>query len=488
MPYEVISRPGEKPKTKYEVVSKPKEVARQPGQSMFDTYMRMQNEGYREMAEGAKRVVAPGAGGWERTKGAGQAALGGLQYAASPFSAAMRRIVGNPTEVVAGAMGASPETQVKVGDWAGIAGEVMGPAGAVKAVQSAPAIARAIPEIMPTVNRAATAAGNVARSTINTADDVAKSIAQGAQARKAANIVTAAPTRTQLQDSATKLFDKAFDSGVMATADDVGRKIDNIPTLLKSKEGGRIFSENVPIDSDIYTHTKKFIDKLEGVRGKDLSLRDLDILRQNANEHVRKAFVANAGKADADAKGMMTLRREIDSLVDGLKATDEEAITALKEAKELWRRQAKMDAVETPLEIAKALNDPGYIKQAMRQIRTNPLEYKNFSKTEQKMIDSLAKKGFVEEAETGLPPLGLLRRGTYFLRGQLKKGVEYRGAEKLIETIARGEADQAAKAAAKATAPKFSERVAKTLGRTSNPERDAFYYAERARKANEKRK
>lgn len=491
MAYEVVSRPGEKPKAKYEVVSKPKGAqGPQPGASLLDHYMRLMGEGVDTMREGAGRLTAPGASGWERTKGAGQTALGALQYVGSPFSAAMRRIVGNPAEVVAGGMGASPETQTQVGDYAGMAGEILGPAGAVKAVQNAPRIAQGMSQALPLINRGATAAGRVMRGGVNAADDVAGSLAEGARSRAAARTAEreAIPSKEVLKTAGGGEFEAAKALGGGVRPEVFQTRINSIRPSMSGR--------GVDLEAEeTYPNARQMISYLERRQEGISSFENLMTLQKEARNYVKRAKKAGETTGDdSDYRAAQITMKDLDDFVAGLTPEDmvggsnpEAANEALRKAKELWARQAKLDVVDDILEQARRVDDVSIIQKEFRKLALNDYEYGRFTPAEQKMIEKLARKGVMGDIEEALPPISAMRRGTRYARKKLTGALEERDVQKFRDMIARGKADQEARAAAKAAEPSLTEKVAGTMGKKSTPERDAFYYAERARKANEKR-
>lgn len=462
MAYEVLSRPGEKPKAKYEVVSKPKADERQPGQSLFDTYMRMQNEGYAGMKEGAGRAVAPGASAWERTKGAGQAAMGALGYAASPVSAVARRVLGNPAEVAAGAVGASPGTQTQVGDYAGIIGELLSGAGATKAPQVINAGRQMASEAMPALNRAAGAVGGVARSGINSAADVAGSISEGATRRAAAKAAedAAVPSKETLRTAG---------GGELEAAKTIGGDIK--PEVLQGRVGK--LRENVSSKFDLaaektYPNTRDMIEYLERrVEGLS-SFEELMTLRREAQNFVKRAKKAKETTGDgSDYAAAQRAMSDLEEFRKGLKAEDmvsgnpEAANEALRTGNELWARQAKMDVIEDVIDKAKRMNDPEYLQQEFRKIALDDYDMARFTDAERKLIDEIAAEGVldkVSDVATGAAAAAkrAIKIGGTSVSGRIKK------AERLLKEVAKGEAAQIDKAASKG--PSLTDRVADTLG------------------------
>lgn len=461
MEFTVSSRPGEK-KSEFEVSSRPKgqpaPAGRQPGASLLDHYMRLMGESADAMKQGYGQMTAPGASLGSRAVGAGQAALGGLSYVASPFSAAMRRVIGNPAEVVAGAAGASPETQTKVGDIAGIAGEILGPAGLPKAVQSAPAIARALPGAMPAINRGATTVGQVGRGAINTVEDLIKSGVEGAQRRAATRAADVAPTMSKLKEAKDVAYKDAFSKGGVMGEADYAKFLDDD---LKAFET----ANRVKIKDTLTPQAKALRDNLETYRGRPLSLEDLDDLLQENRDLVSKAASeAASSNTRRDLAAAQALSKRVRDFVYSWEPAGQgaEALESFRKAKELARRTIKMRSIEEIIDVAKRLDDPNEIQRAFRAIAKDKTEYSNFSPAEQKLIDALAQDTKMEKVGDVVPAVGGATRKINALRGA-NAGGRLDKAQELIDTIARGEADQQARAAQRAAQPSFGQRIEETL-------------------------
>jgi hypothetical protein len=432
----------------------------------------MATEGMEDVAAGMKRALGRDLSPWERTKGAGQAALGAVEYVGSPINAASRTLVGAPVENNLKAAGAPPWLSEMIANTADLGSQV----AAGGAVKQLPAMAGAIPgtaqEIMAllrqgakkapgAVNKAATTVGGVARSTINAADDLVKSAAEGSQRRAAEKAANAAPTREALTKAKDAAYSEASRLGADVKPEAFGVFADTAPAVLKSN---KITSGSVPISEKIYPNTKDLVDRLEDYRGHQLTIDNLQTLQQEASGFVKKALIAAEGDRGAqDVRGAQILASQIRDFIQNLKpeqivggADPKAALQALNQAKELARRIFKLDDIETIVDIAKRLKKPEMIQREFQQLAKDDLAMRNFSPAERKLIDEIAADSSVADALDIVPGVGrTVRKGATLLSrsGRFKK------AEQLMDIIARGEAAQNDAAAAKAAKPGFADTI-----------------------------
>lgn len=78
------------------------ENALKPVTSYPETYAHMNREAREQVSHGVGQLTSPESSAWERTKGAGNVALGSVGYALSPINAGLRTVVGEPVEAVTG--------------------------------------------------------------------------------------------------------------------------------------------------------------------------------------------------------------------------------------------------------------------------------------------------------------------------------------------------------------------------------------------------
>lgn len=443
--FTLVSRPKKPDQPAGQGGAQEEAVRPAPGGGYMNNYRSEYDASRQEMSEGASRATTPGASLWERVKGAGEAAMGAGRYAWSPVEAATRTAA-DPVEVGLRKAGAPEWLSKGAGDTVDIAGQMLTPGAAKKGLEAIKEIPAAARELMPMINKGASAVGGTARSAINTADDIVKhrlEMAHRAQMEKAAN---AAPSRTQLRDAASDAFAEADKAGVKVTPQAFTDFTANLPKVMQAE---KITSGTIPMSDKIYEQTKNLVDRLDQTyQGHELTLANLQILQQEANGFVKKALRAAEGdRGDQDVRGATIVAKQIKDFVQNLKPEQlasgdpQKAIPALNKAKELWRRNAKMDTVENIIDVAKDLKDPDYIQQQFREIVKDRNTLKEFSPREQKLITDIAAESGVRDAVEAIPGGRKAAKVVDFARGT--NTARMKKAKELMDMIARGEAAQA---------------------------------------------
>lgn len=433
--------------------------APKPGMSYLQHLQRYLGEGADQATRGNAQMFGRDSTPWERVKGFGNTVGGGLGMVSAPIDAGTRRLAGNAAEKMAADVGASPQGQVSTGDVSGLIASLVSGGLAAKA----PKVGRALVGM-------AEKAGETGAELVNRTGR--------ALTRDMENLP---PGSKAIKARAQDLYDYAFNAGVGIDAAKATQFTADAPEILKAKN---IVTRNAPINTDIYPETKKVLDRMENhYAGRELTLRELDDLRQEMNAYIQKTYTA-AGAATRDTSGVQALRRHADALIEALKADSPEAIKALDEAKDLWRRQAKMDTIENIRTVAEKLNKPEFLQAEFRKIVEDPMTYGNFTKQERELIDVLARKSTLEDIQEVLPPISAIRRGARAVIKTVTHGGERATVNRLLDMIAGGEAAQAEKAAAKAAKPSFSESIDAVLNPNDmRPNKFDPYYKARAKGA-----
>ena len=372
-------------------------------------------------------------------------AMGALGYLASPLRSAGQAVLGDSARQGLRWMGAPPSWGQYAENAAGAAGEMAGPSAMAGVAKAAPQMAEAA---APLLNKAAPVLGKVARGGMDSIEDIISSRLgkAGAKAEPAPQPQMGprkpppAPTQGDIKADATALFKQASDIGANVKPEAFASMVDGVPAVLKSE---KITSGNIPMSDKIYTQTKDLVDRLEAYRGHELTLENLQSLQQEANGFVKKAMVAAEGdKGASDVRGATIVAKQIRDFVDNLKpeqvnsGNPEQAVATLNRAKELWRRQAKMDDVKNIIDVSKRLKDPDYLQQQFRGLVKDPLASKNYTPQEQKLIDEIAADTRTEKLVHVIPRGDKATKAVEALRmentGRMKK------AEELVDLIARG--------------------------------------------------
>ncbi len=468
MAYEVVSRPKED-KPKYEIVSRPKQAAEPaaasavraaptPGMSYAQQLGRLFNDSLDQATRGNTQMFGRDSTPWDRIKGLGNTVGGGLGMISSPLDAGVRRTAGNMAEDVAARSGASPQGQVTAGDLTALITQLVGGVAAPKVISKAGAA-------MSLINRGANTAGRVMRGGVEAVDDMAQSALQGHQNRAAMRAAMRAADQVPSKDVL-----KTAGGGAFQAAKELGGDVK--PEVLQGRIGGlrsRVGAADVDLQAEqTYPNARGMIDYLERRAADISSFKDLMGLQREARNFVKRAKAAGVTSGDnSDYRAAQIAMKDLDDFIANLKPEDvtggspELANESLRKAKELWNRQGKMDVIEDVVNKAKRMDDPDYLQAEFKKIALDDYEYGRFTAAEQKMIDDIARTSKVERA-IDIVPRARQAKNAMSVRG-IGAGYRLKRAEELLDTIARGEGEQQAKAAAKASQPSFSERINKTL-------------------------
>ncbi len=193
----------------------------------------------------------------------------------------------------------------------------------------------------------------------------------------------AAQTASDLAQEGRALYDAATNAGVTVKPQAVNNAAGNVTMKLKS----------FGFDKDLQPKTAVVAKKLLEARNKTLDLAELDNIRKMASGIAREKSAADSDRA---AAGIIV--DQIDNLIDNssnFSAGSSQALDALKQGREVWKRKMKTETIEDIVD--KAQNqatgfENGLVIQ-LRSLANNKTKMRAFSKAEQKMIKSVVRRG-----------------------------------------------------------------------------------------------
>lgn len=255
----------------------------------------------------------------------------------------------------------------------------------------------------------------------------------------------ATQTAADLAQEGRALYDQASSAGVTVRPQAINNAAGNVTMKLKS----------FGFDKDLQPKTAVVAKKLLEARNKTLDLSELDNIRKMASGISREQSAASSDRA---AAGLIV--DEIDKIIDNtanFSAGSGQALSALKQGREVWKRKMKTETLEDLVE--KAQNqatgfENGLVIQ-LRALANNKTKMRAFSKPEQKMIKSVVRRG---SAHGVLRALGMLSPGSTF-------GGLVTGGTAVGSGILPGAALAATGAAAKAGAGALTRGKVNTLQR-----------------------
>lgn len=157
---------------------------------------------------------------------------------------------------------------------------------------------------------------------------------------------------------------------------------------------------NDRFDRGLHPNTARILDRLDEEAGNGpLSYERLETLRRVAQSG--RQIARRSGNSD-DARMAQSIVRDIDNFQNNLTPNEllmgdiDVARPALNQARDLWRRNAKMHTVETIMDVADDLDDPKIIQQRFRSLVKDREEFGQFTRQEQRVIRSIARTGSLD--------------------------------------------------------------------------------------------
>ena len=240
-----------------------------------------------------------------------------------------------------------------------------------------------------------------------------------------------AQSADELANEASQLYQKADQAGVIIKNTAVNKLAGNVQLA-----AGRI-------NRDLRPNTAGIVDDVAAIAGKDMSLQEMDELRQVVGQSMKNA-------QPQDVRTLERIKAVIDHFADNVRpgdiysGGDLKGLDYLKQARGLWARKVKTEILNEVVEKAKnqATGFENGLVSQMRALANNKAKMRGFTADEQRMILSVVRRG---SAHGVLRALGMLAPNSTF--GGLMTGGVGVGAGVLPGALMAG-AGLAAKAGA----------------------------------------
>lgn len=211
----------------------------------------------------------------------------------------------------------------------------------------------------------------------------------------------ATQTASELAQEGHALYDVAANAGVTVRPNAINNAAGNVTMKLKS----------FGFDKDLQPKTAVVAKKLLEARNKTLDLAELDNIRKMASGIAREQ---SAAASDRAASGIIV--EQIDNIINdtsNFSAGSFQALEALKQGREVWKRKMKTETLEEIVE--KAQNQATGFENGLvihlRALANNKTKLRAFSKAEQKMIKNVVRRG---SGHGALRALGMLAPNSTF--------------------------------------------------------------------------
>lgn len=231
-----------------------------------------------------------------------------------------------------------------------------------------------------------------------------------------------APDVSQLKQEASGQYKFAEDAGAVFKKNAVGQFNNSLQAEMKQQG----------FDPRLHPKVAVALDEINKAGNKNLTLSEAEILRR----------IGNASKAsiDADERRLGSiLIDKLDEFVEGaqpsqLQSGNKQAIEALTDARDLWKRSKKGEIMNEIFDVAELRASTNFTQSGMEQairnrltnLATNSKKMRTFTKNEQELIKQAAKGGSLQNVLRyvgKLAPTGIVSAGGgaglgYLLGGQ----------------------------------------------------------------------
>jgi hypothetical protein len=234
----------------------------------------------------------------------------------------------------------------------------------------------------------------VAEETGSPLAGMAAGIAAGIPFAMGAKGTLQAPTVQELKGQAGQQYKFAEDVGAVFKKNSYNQFANKIESTL-TKEG---------LDKTLQPRVYAALERIKDTKGGNVSLENMEILRR----------IGQAAGSSVDASERRLASILVDNLDDFVETAQpgqlskgsSEAVRALTDARELWKRAKKTEIIDDLVASAELRAEANYnqsgIENALRRklvnLADNPKKLRAFSKEEQELIKSTAKGGSIQNA------------------------------------------------------------------------------------------
>lgn len=202
----------------------------------------------------------------------------------------------------------------------------------------------------------------------------------GKNANAVKQVLPEARSADDLAAASRALYQQADQAGVMIKAPAFDRVRQNITAA-----AGRV-------NKDLRPNTAGIVEDVAAMAGKDVSLQELDELRQVVGQAMKRA-------QPQDVRTLERIKGQLDGFADNVQpgdiTGDIKGFESIKEARKLWSMKAKTDTLDQIVEKAKnqATGYENGLVIGMRQLANNKSQMKAFTPQEQSMIKDVVRRG-----------------------------------------------------------------------------------------------
>lgn len=202
----------------------------------------------------------------------------------------------------------------------------------------------------------------------------------------------AIPTADDLRSQSSALFKQADQMGGTLKPHITDAWIDEASKILPQTAAGKLVVGE--------TATTQLIDRLQGLRGKPMTLAESQEINSALGEMAQKEVDPKTGKYNAEGKKLLGIQGSLRDAVDNATHSDtvggKAGFDILNKARPLWAASARMGDVERIIARADGRDNPTtIIKNGFSALANNQKRFKAYSPAEKAAIKKASKTGIV---------------------------------------------------------------------------------------------
>jgi len=219
-------------------------------------------------------------------------------------------------------------------------------------------------------------------------------------------------TSEQIRKEAGALYKKAAERGGALKPKVVDDFIDDIKSLAPQTPEGKAFAGDDPFT--------KLVDSAEILRGKSISLKGAQEIDELLSNRIDKFVDPKTGILTKEGLKAQKMQNAFRSKIEKAGVNDvvgsKRGFEALKQARKLWAKSARVRDVEKIISRAEQTDNPATaLRTGFRTLSNNPSRLRGFSKVEREAVKRAAKTGVVTDTlrvmGSRLLPIGAMATG-----------------------------------------------------------------------------
>lgn len=197
-------------------------------------------------------------------------------------------------------------------------------------------------------------------------------------------------TADEIRTQAKAKYQEAAQKGGALPAQSTDDFIAKAEQTLPQTQAGKLVLGETP--------ATKMIDRIQGLRGKPLTLDEAQEIDQGLGDAISGHVDTRTGKLTADGKKLQDIQTALRDTIENAQLPAGGGFDALKDARGLWSQSARLRDIENIISRAEQMDNPATgIKTGFRNLYNNASRMRGFTDEEKALIKNAAESGYVTD-------------------------------------------------------------------------------------------